>query len=298
MKTVLKTNYEINELKSVQRVMEACDALIAYFGAKRAVSDLSAKHIEDYVAARMRRYARGTVRVEMAYLHRGFTLLLRQGLIDRIPAFPVLRPSPAREGFLEENQFEAILRFLQPYYRPLFRFLYLTGWRVAEARGLKWVQVDRTQRIIRLEAAQVKTGEGRVLPYGSMRELRELLETQWQWAQAIYMLHDRIPEYVFCQPNSKAIGRPYVKAWHRAATKAGYPQRLVHDLRRTAVRRMERAGVQRSVAMKITGHKTESVYRRYAITCLKDIDEGMARIDTFRQNEARSESTGSSGACT
>jgi len=28
---------------------------------------------------------------------------------------------------------------------------------------------------------------------------------------------------------------------------------------------MEQAGVPRSVAMKLTGHKTENVYRRYAI---------------------------------
>ena len=53
---------------------------------------------------------------------------------------------------------------------------------------------------------------------------------------------------------------------------------LKHDFRRTAVRNLETAGVPRSVAMKITGHKTEAVYRRYAIVSEQDMAEAVAKL--------------------
>jgi hypothetical protein len=41
---------------------------------------------------------------------------------------------------------------------------------------------------------------------------------------------------------------------------------------------MEKAGVPRSVAMKLTGHKTEAVYRRYAIADSRALAEGVETL--------------------
>jgi len=57
--------------------------------------------------------------------------------------------------------------------------------------------------------------------------------------------------------------------------------RIPHDFRRTAVRNLERAGVARSASIKMVGHKTESIYRRYAIadeSMLQEAGEKLARL--------------------
>ena len=56
--------------------------------------------------------------------------------------------------------------------------------------------------------------------------------------------------------------------------------------RRSAVRNMERRGLSRSVAMQLTGHKTEAVYRRYAIT--SDLRAGVERLNAMPISGARS----------
>jgi hypothetical protein len=63
-----------------------------------------------------------------------------------------------------------------------------------------------------------------------------------------------------------------------AREQVGLTGMLRHDFRRTAVRNMERAGVPRSVAMKVSGHKTESIYRRYAIVNESDIRDATTKL--------------------
>lgn len=68
------------------------------------------------------------------------------------------------------------------------------------------------------------------------------------------------------------------RSWDRACKLASIPGRVPHDLRRSAVRNLERAGISRSVAMKLTGHKTEAVYRRYAIVSESDLADAVKRL--------------------
>jgi hypothetical protein len=56
------------------------------------------------------------------------------------------------------------------------------------------------------------------------------------------------------------------------------PGAMFHDLRRSMVRAMDRAGVPRSVAMSITGHKSEAVYRQYGLFDASMQDAALASL--------------------
>jgi len=102
------------------------------------------------------------------------------------------------------------------------------------------------------------------------------MDEQWLQHEALQKA-GTICRYVFHRNGRRIKG--FRKAWANACEAAGYPGRIPHDLRRSAVRNMERAGLSRSVAMQLTGHKTEAVYRRYAITSESDLREGVDRLN-------------------
>ena len=117
----------------------------------------------------------------------------------------------------------------------------------------------------------------RVFPF--TQEWRELLVAQKAARDQLRRKKGIVCPWVFHRNGAQIKG--YDKAWRSACRRAGVPGRHVHDFRRTTVRRLQQAGISRSVGMKLTGHKTESVYRRYAIVSKSDLEDATRRLDEF-----------------
>ena len=276
---MLEDDYRLNGRRSERRAKEALAHLRAFFTFAR-VPDMTADRIGAYIRHRQEEGAAlATIGYELAVLKRAFNLAVRAGKVDRRPYIPGLALDNARQGFFEPADFEAVAAKLPESLRSLMRFLYLTGWRAGEALGLTWAGVDFAAGVVRLEPGTTKNREGREFPFDALPPLAELLKEQRERTTALERAEGRIIAPVFHRG-----GRPirtYAADWNAATKAAGHVGRLVHDLRRTAVRNLERAGVSRSVAMKLTGHKTEAVYRRYAITSAADLSEGVAKLATL-----------------
>jgi integrase len=158
---------------------------------------------------------------------------------------------------------------------PLVRFAYLTGWRKGEILSLQWRQVDWPGRLVRLDPGTTKNRDGRSFPFTAA--LETLLKEQ-QTEHDRLKVEGRIVPFVFHRDGNRI--RDFRGAWETACEAAGCPGRIPHDFRRTAVRNLERAGVPRSAAMAMVGHKTEAIYRRYAIVDAGALREAAAKIDS------------------
>ena len=162
---------------------------------------------------------------------------------------------------------------LQPHSWQPLRTLHIPDWcgctreHLPMPTGGGWLQMvpiwdlDLRAETLRLDPGMTKNGEGRVVYLTP--ELRGLLGEQLERVDQVGRKAGQIIPWLFPYLSGQRwIGqrrRTFVKVWVKACEKAQVPGRILHDFRRTAVRNLERASVPRSVAMKLTGHKTESV---------------------------------------
>jgi integrase len=262
---LVETDYRVNAKRSLRTMLCAQKPVLSHFGSSRLATDIGAGDLKAYRDSRLQASVQpATVNRELSCLRRGFSLARRDGLLTTAPVFPMLEEDNVRTGFFEEHECQALLKALPASLRPLARFLSLTGWRIGEALCLTWAQVDDKAGVIRLEPGTTKNSDGRTFPFARLPELAKTLEEQRVTTRALEREKGRIIPLVFHDGGEAIWPKRFYRQWW-AATKAakvyrewtepvtGKPRRgpIPHDFRGTVVRSLERAGVPRSVAMKL-----------------------------------------------
>lgn len=289
----LLNDYKANGRRSLPEVKRKIELhLLPYFGERRRMTSITTADMRAFTAERQReeKADNGTITKraasnaeinrELAALRRAFRLALRAGRLLQCPHVPMLQERNTRRGFLEPDQIAAICAALPEEVRPIVKFAYATGWRTAsEVLPLEWRNVDWGGRCVRLDAHTTKNGEARSFPFTA--DIEMILKDQLAEHERLKAAETICP-FVFQRNGERMM--TFRTAWKNACKAAGCPGKLIHDMRRSAVRTFERAGVPRSVAMSIVGHKTESIYRRYAIVDEAMQKEAAARLDAWAQS--------------
>ena len=276
----LVTNYKANGQRNLPNLERIVARLKAAFGHRRA-HDLRTDDIQRYVVDRQAApgpeeagAANATINRELAALKRAFNLAVQGEKILRKPYIPMLAEHNIRTGFLGEIEYLALREALPAPLNHMLAFAYVYGWRKQEILGLTWARVDLRAGTVRLDPGTTKNREGRTVVL--TEDLRALLGRLWEATRRLATERGTAIPWVFHRDGDPV--KDFRGAWETACKTAGVPALLFHDLRRSAVRRMERVGVPRSVAMKLTGHKTEAVYRRYAIVSEADLSEASKKL--------------------
>lgn len=274
---MLEERWTIQGRKGMLQARSSMKHLHRVFAGSRA-DMITAERVQTYAARRQQAgAAAATINLELAILRRAFTVARELGRINVIPVIHRVKGVVRRTGTVEHGDLEAVLATLDQRYVAPIRLLWLTGWRLSEALNLTWQRVDLRACELRLDTS--KTGEPRVLHFREGSELHQLLA-------GVAAARQSLSPYLFPGRAGRRLDRTSIqKAWRRACVAAGCPRALIHDLRRTMVRDMRRAGVALAVAMGTVGHRSLSVHQGYSTVTAEDFVHGLDRVEAFRAGQ-------------
>jgi integrase len=291
----LITDYETEDHRSIKVARRRITKhLTPYFRFAR-MADITTADVQAYRAHRQKQgilnkkgerigdVSNAELNRELALLKRMFSLAIESEKLIHRPSIKMSAEPSARAGFFEPEQFWSVVGHLPAEIQPIIEFAYITGWRInSEVLPLEWGRVNFDRGEVRLDKS--KNGEPRVITMGD--DLRALLERQHAEHELLKKAGHIIP-WVFWrmvaeERRGKKLPRritTFAGAWKLACRAAGCPGKIPHDLRRTAVRNMVRRGIPERVAMKLTGHKTRSVFERYNIVSTGDLQSAAKLLD-------------------
>jgi integrase len=277
----LQADAELRGVASIKSIRSHLKAVRNELGEVRA-SILDTSTIRRYQKTRLDAGKKPkTVNTECGYLLQAYRLASRSTppKVKTVPYASMLTVSNARQGFLAPETLEQLWRAMSREdedVRDFVEWFSWTGMRPKEIREIEWTAVDRHARTLNLDPAKAKIRRGRVIPLDG--PLWAIIQRRWKKRRLDTPL-------VFHRVLQGRAGLPVMgfrKLWRKVIKAIGLPRTLIpYDLRRTAVRNMVRARIDRSVAKKISGHLTDHTFDRYNIVDEADVRDAMIRTVAF-----------------
>jgi integrase len=272
---VLLADYRINQKSLWWAELNWNKHLKPFFGgmpAKIVGTDTLSRYIE---SRRAEKAANGSINRELSLLQRAFMLGYESQprKVARPLRFHRLAESKPRQGFIERKQYDALASHCSDLFmRAMLALAYSFGFRKGELLSLKVSDVDLMDGTLRLRDS--KNGE--------RRQVSLTPETRGLLAACIAGKSGDAP--VFTRGKGTKAVKDFRGTWDKITLAAGCEGLLFHDQRRSAVRNMRKAGISETVAMRISGHKTASVFRRYDIVDASDLADAARKIElSYRQ---------------
>jgi integrase len=293
----LERDYEIRGLHSLRSLQSHLAHVREFFANDRAIA-VTTERLRDFVAHQQRAgVSPQSIHHQLKAIRRAFKLAAGSNLVAFAPAVPTITVRNARQGFLSRAEFEAIVTNLGELRgrgeakgleldRDLVDFTewsWWTGMRKGETARLTWAALDRETWTLRLHARDAKTGQGRTLALtGPLRKVidRRIAARRLD-CPLIFHRTSRVKVGGEWQDQPGQPVTEFRKTWASALKRAGLAGVRFHDLRRSAIRNLVRAGVDPAVAMKISGHRTRAVFDRYNIVSEEDLAQAMQKVSDY-----------------
>lgn len=279
-----------NREKRVDRLKTAWTHLELSFGPRAGTAIKTNDMVEYTTARRAAKITNGTINRELAVLKAAMRHGARSGVLEKVPMFPKrLKEARPRQGFVEETQYKTLVTNARDLWLRTFVGLgFNYGFRKSEMLNLRVRDVDLLEGDW-LTIVDSKNGDSRKVKL--TQETRTLL--------AACMRGKQKGDFILTRQDGSRVAQPR-KAWYSLCVRSGlgkwlteerpdgktstrYEGLQMHDLRRSAVRRLVRCGVPEKVCMAISGHRTRSVFDRYNITNERDLEQAAKLLEPSRQ---------------
>ena len=300
LRQMLLDHYSTKKLKSLQVLADGTEtiwglaALDKFFGWESATNpgNTRALSIDNTRVGQFIRERRAegmsdaTIRVNLRLLARMFNLAKEQKKIIEVPHFTRPSATEPRKDFIRESELELLLKALPERLHPFLTFLFYQGTRSGEASEIRWSQIDLKRAVYAPDAAMNKTRDDRLRPLHdkvtvALAKLRvgspddRVLDTtdfRRRFRNACLELGLGRCAWVCSQCGNTDGTNRRVRATCPDCSVPmfwKYTGLTVHGFRRSCVIYYREHGVNDAVIMKITGHRSESVYKDYSTVDLR-----------------------------